>query len=180
MGKKKRGGKITGKKKEETRKGVCYQRSYKLGFQCQHWIQNKPKTQAQTSLHSYLFLHITLYICSYTHPLPRSAGSPGLLMNDTGLARSSSRLPEVGRGHNPWMTGQPRSEYSDFAVCMCSSHRHSSAEPEEDRHAWLRVPAFPELCLAPTLLRRKGSFLGTCPNVAFFPFLNIFLLLASQ
>lgn len=168
------------KKEEETRKGVCYQRSYKLGFQCQHWIQNKPKTQAQTSLHSYLFLHITLYICSYTHPLPRSAGSPGLLMNDTGLARSSSRLPEVGRGHNPWMTGQPRSEYSDFAVCMCWSHRHSSAEPEEDRHAWLRVPAFPELCLAPTLLRRKGSFLGTCPNVAFFPFLNIFLLLASQ
>lgn len=97
------------------------------------------QTQARTRLQSYLFLHMKLYICSHTYPLPQSAGFPGLLMHGTGLARSSSRLPEVGRGHNPWMTGQPRSEYSDFAVCMCLSHRHSSAEPEEDRQAWHSV-----------------------------------------
>lgn len=121
------------KKKEEPEKAVCYKRPCKLGLQLQQWIQNKPKTQARTRLQSNLFLHIRLYICSHTHPLPQSAGSPGLLMNGTGQARSSSRLPEVGRGHNPWMTGQPRSKYSDFAGCMCLSHRHSSAEPEEDR-----------------------------------------------
>lgn len=139
MGKKREEKNNRKKKKEETGKAVCYQRPYKLGLPTSTVDLKQTQTTSMDRLQPYLFLHTRSYICSHTHPLPQSAGSPGLLMNGTGLARSSSHLPEVGRGHSPWKTGQPRSEYSGFAVCMCSSHRHSSAEPEEDRQAWQSV-----------------------------------------